>query len=669
MKRNVVVAVAAGLALVVAPSRAEAPPPSPAAAGSGDAFEPYPVEYWALRPVIQNVQVSPDGERLAFMRISSRDGDPVVEIYDAKNLQEEPFRLNADPMEIDWFSWVSDKHLLFGARQQVRKVIKGFNQGVWRGRLGMLDVAKKKVGNFSISNCVGIESILPTKPYKVIVSVAEGPSQCSGGGKAAAFRPAAYYELDLEKSTKKLLIRGTMSRGAYVFDIEGNARLARGFDESKDESVWYHRKPGAKKWKEYYRRHEDSFDSFGVLGFDVDRRENLFVRANNGHDTAGLWALNVDTGSMKLIDRRKDVDLWGVLGSSQQWTDPNRVVGFYYMSDRLHRHYIDEIAGATHEQLMNVVPNAHNVAITSRSRDGMALTVINEGPRDPGTYYFLKDGRFQKIGSRQPLLEREQLADVEYITYKARDGKQIAAYVTVPRGKPPFPLVVMPHGGPFVAEYVSYDPWGQLLANNGYMVLQPQYRGSRNYGQQFYQAAFLDPEGGQGGYKMQDDKDDGAKHLVKIGRVDPDRMAMVGWSYGGYAAGIAASRTPQIYQCVVAGAAVFDPLQQVNYYRHAMRGRQEIEQVSMWDDSVSPIKEVAKVNVPMLIVHGDVDQRVPVEHARKYTKDLDQHGKFYKYVELAGADHWLDTLSFDHRIDFYTAMIDFLAKDCGPDGL
>jgi len=665
MKRHVV-AVAAVLVLpLAAPLRGA---DQSAVAGSEGSFDPYPLEYWALRPVIQNVQVSPDGKHLGLMRISSRDGDPVVEIYDAANLEEEPFRLDADPMEIEWISWVTDKHLLFQARQKVRKVIKDFNQGVYRQRLGMLNVEKKKVDNFGIPGCVLIASYLPRDPYKVIVSVVEGVAVC-GGGRNSVFRPPAYYELDLEKGTKKLLVRGRMSRGYYVFDSDGNPWRTVGFDESKDEFVWYHRKPGEKKWREFYRQHEDSFDDFRVFGFDVDRREKLFVLANNGHDTAGLWSLNVDTGSMSLIDRRKDIDLANVLRSSHRWTDTDRIVGYMYMSDRLHRHYIDEVAGATHEQLMRVVPNAHNVTITSRSRDGATLTVRNSGPRDPGTHYLLKNGRFQKIGSSQPLLERENLADVEYITYKARDGKQIAAYVTIPRGKPPFPLVVMPHGGPFVREYVSYDPWGQLLANNGYMVLQPQYRGSRNYGQKFYQAAFLDPEGGQGGYKMQDDKDDGAKHLVKIGRVDPNRMAMVGWSYGGYAAAVAAARTPQIYQCVVAGAAVFDPLHQVNFYRESLRGSGEIQQVRMWDDSVSPIKEVAKVNVPMLIVHGDVDQRVPVEHARMYTKELDKHGKFYKYVELAGADHFYDTLFFDHQIDYYTAMVDFLGRDCGPGGL
>jgi dipeptidyl aminopeptidase/acylaminoacyl peptidase len=291
------------------------------------------------------------------------------------------------------------------------------------------------------------------------------------------------------------------------------------------------------------------------------------------------------------------------------------------------------------------------------------MTVYNLGPRDPGTYYLLKDGKFITVGSKYPLLESEQLADLQYITYTARDGVTIPAFLTVPNGEPPFPLVVLPHGGPFVQETVVYDEWSQMLANNGYLVLQPQYRGSQGYGEQFYVSAFN--KGGQGGYKMQDDKDDGALYLVEQGLADPARMAMFGWSYGGYAALVAASRTPQIYQCVIAGAAVSDPLMQVNYYRFQLRGYPALEQINMWDDSVSPIKEVAKVNVPMLLIHGDVDQRVPPDHAKKYRKLLDEYNKNYEYLELKGADHFSNTLFFDHQIALYESIIKFLHNDCG----
>ena len=629
-------------------------------------FEPYPLEYWAMRPVISNVAVSPDGKHLGLMKIPSKSGDPIIEIYDAADLDKTPFRLNADPMEITDFYWASDRDILFTLRQKVRDRIDGFNRGVYEYRLAVLDVEAKKMRSFAGQRAF-IVNILPSEPNKVIIAVQEGGGEGLEARMRAAFRPLAYYEFNLRRGSRTLILRGKWSLAQVLFDAEGTPWLARGFDNGSRELIHYHRKRGESGWTEIHRHHEDSFESFAVVGFDVENPDELYVLAHNGHDTRGLWSFNVDTRDLAPIYRRSDVDVAGIRYHSNDWTHADTVTGLSYYKDKVHREFFDDTEAATLAQLEGIVPDAHQVGITSRSRDGATLSFSNFGPRDPGTDYLLKDGRVQTIGSRQPLFEGERLADVRYITFDARDGRTIPGYITVPQGEPPFPLVVMPHGGPFVGEVVGFDKWGQLLANQGYLVLQPQYRGSRNYGLDFYKAAFV--EGGQGGKAMQDDKDDGALHLVEEGLADPDRIAMFGWSYGGYAALVAASRTPQIYQCVVAGAAVSDPNMQVNYYRFRLRGAPQVEQLRMWDDSVSPLDEVEKVNVPMLIVHGSVDQRVPPDHAKKYLKLLDEHDKPYKYLELDGADHFSNTLFYDHQLDFFTAMTDYLANDCGPGGL
>ena len=164
---------------------------------------------------------------------------------------------------------------------------------------------------------------------------------------------------------------------------------------------------------------------------------------------------------------------------------------------------------------------------------------------------------------------------------------------------------------------------------------------------------------------MQDDKDDGVAWLIDQQLANKDKVAMFGWSYGGYAALVAASRTPQYYQCVIAGAAVSDPDMQIDYYRYRLRGVSKIEQLSMWDDSISPLNEVDKVNVPILLIHGDVDQRVPLEHAEKYLDVLKKANKPHKYLELAGADHFSNTLFYHHKSELYHSILDYLATSCG----
>jgi dipeptidyl aminopeptidase/acylaminoacyl peptidase len=662
MKARKIILIFAGLSLTTAANAAE----------STEGFEPYPLEYWALREVIDNVQISPDGKHLGLMKIPSRDGNPIIEVYDASDLTKEPFRLNADPMEITNFYWVSNTDIVIDLRQKVRERIEGFNQGVYETRLATVDIEKEKIRSFDETNAI-IEHLLPYDPDKIILSFMEGgdPEEQEEGPESKireAFRPRSYWTFNLETGAKSLLIRGKIALGNIDFDAKGNPWLARGFDLATGEFIWYYREPGTSGWQEVYRQHEDRFDTFNILELDPGKPNHALVAANNGHDKVGLWSFDLEKKVLdELIYRRSDVDIWDIRRHSNEWEHYGVVVGVTYAKERFYTEFFDEVEGAAYAQLSEIIPYAWYLDITSRSRDGTVMTIYNEGPRDPGTFYLLKDGRLQAVGSRQPLLKSERLADVEYITYEARDGGEIAGYLTMPHGEPPFPLVVLPHGGPFVPEYVGYDEWGQLLANNGYLVLQPQYRGSQNYGMQFYLSAFVD--GGQGGYKMQDDKDDGALYLVQQGLADKGRMAMFGWSYGGYAALAAASRTPQIYQCVIAGAAVSDPLMQVNYYRYQMRGAQRDEQLNMWDDSISPLEEAEKVNVPLLIIHGSVDQRVPPDHAKKYRAALDRYGKHYQFVELEGADHFYDTLFYQHQLELYESLIGYLKNDCGPGGL
>ncbi len=627
---------------------------------------PYPLDFFAMRPVIRSVSLSPDGKYLALMKIPSKDGDPIVEVYEAADLTKEPFRMNADPMEITGLRWVSDTDIVFDLRQQVTDKIEGFNQGTFRFKLGLLNMATQELKEFEELG-ISVEHRLAHEPDKIIISMVEGAFD---GRLSRAFRQRSYWELNLKRGTKRLLLRGKLSLGNITFDGQGNPWLARGYDERKRELIWYWRPPGESKWEEFRREHVDEFAfyPFRVAGPDPDQANHVLVIARNGHDTEGLWSYDlVNKAFAEAIYRRADVDVGGVVGHSNSWENPFTVVGLWYDTDKTHVEYFDGAEEALIRQLEGLIPHANDVIVQSRSRDGATLVVANYGPRDPGTYYLIHGGRLHEIGGRNPLLSHEGLADVEYVTFEARDGMKIPAYITIPHGEPPFPLVVMPHGGPFARDQSGYDEWAQMLANNGYLVIQPQFRGSTGFGIALEKAAYED--GGQEGHKMQDDKDDAAKYLVERKLADPDRMAMYGWSYGGYSALVAASRTPQLYQCVIAGAAVADLTMQINYYRHRFFGAVRDRLIRLNETGVNPIDEVAKVNVPMLIVHGSVDQRVPVDHAKKYVKELDDHEKDYQYVELELADHFSNTLRYEHKIQLYESITNYLANDCGPGGL
>ncbi len=620
--------------------------------------EPFPVEDWARRSSISGVSLSPDGSQFALTRILERGSNPIIEIYNSDDLAAEPKRIDSDPMEImPGVSWIDDNTFLFGTRQQVREQIEGFNQGVFEYRNVKYDGDKKKLGKIR-QPYFSVEGLLPDKKNKILIGILEGD-------KGEAFRPRSFWIYDLKTNRRQLSVRSTLAQRNIVFDRDGDPIFALGRRASTDEYVYYWREKGTTEWQDMYRLHEDSFEEFRPLARDPQLENHFLVVAHNGHDKRGLWSYDAKNQKFaELLYRRNDVDVGGVFYHSNSLANTDDVAGVYWCKNRCDRYYFDAQEEALHRQLEEIIPNADQVRISGRSQDGRTLLVTNVGPRVPGTYYLIRNGKVSKLGERKPSLEYEQLADVEYITYKARDGRNITGYVTIPKGDGPFPLVVMPHGGPYVPEVIDrFDEWSQLLANNGYLVLQPQYRGSLKYGLDFYKSAFID--GSEAGRAMQDDKDDGALHLVEQGLADPDRMAMFGWSYGGYAALVAASREDQIYQCVVAGAAVTDPDMQVDYYRYRMRGAQKVEQLTTWDGAVSPIKEVDKINVPMFIVHGDKDQRVPPEHFDKYIAALERADVNHKKLILEGADHFDNTLIYEHKILFYTQMLRFFENDCG----
>lgn len=652
--KNFLISCAAAAAMVASTGMALAKTIEPA---------PFPMEYWAAPNFMSNVELSPDGRYVAFMKAESQKGDHVIEVYEATDMSKKPRRIGAKSMNIRGFSWIGDEEIVVSFDKQVSKRIKGFNRGAFRGKLALYSMKTNDFKELTDDNSsMTLANVLPEEPNHVLVRYSEFK-------EGESFRAPSFYKFNLDRGTKSLVLKGNWRVFNVRFDKNGNPRFATRFDEGSEEFIFLYRRPDEGSWSEYYRLSRDSFERFGYAGMvDEDNHDEIFVTATNGEDRVSLWKFDLTSGTFgKKVYGHDTVDVLGTRRHSNSWSYPGEVTGVRYNEGKRKTVWMDRSEKDVYKKFSDAIPNSHDVYITSRSRDGNTLVVYNTGPRDPGTYYLYNNGQFSLMGSVNALLDGNKLADVEYITYQSRDGKTIPGFVTRPNGPGPHPLIVMPHGGPFVGETVSYDDWGQMLANNGYMVLQPQYRGSQNYGLDFYKAGFID--GGQGGYKMQDDKDDGVKHLIAKGDVDPDRVAMFGWSYGGYAALIAAARSPNLYQCVIAGAAVADNNQQVNYYRNEIEGSQRVEQLKFWDESISPIEEAEKVNVPMLVIHGSVDQRVPVSHSRKYIDELEKHGKDFKYIELENADHFSNTLFYNHKMDAYPAMMDFLKKDCGPGGL
>jgi len=313
------------------------------------------------------------------------------------------------------------------------------------------------------------------------------------------------------------------------------------------------------------------------------------------------------------------------------------------------------------------------VRLASRDKANLKWIVWVSGPGDSGHYFLIDLGARQAIplGARYPDIPSDQVGRFDWVDYKAKDGKALKALVTLPPGLTfdsvrSRPAIVLPHGGPQGRDYFGFDWWAQALASRGYVVIQPQFRGSGGYGQAFEREGW-----GQWGRLMQTDVSDALKAMVDKGWVDAGRVCIVGWSYGGYATMAGVTLQNGIYRCAAAGAGVYDLNAMLVWTRERtgkLSGTQRYWKTSMALKSesdpagilVSPAKNAANVTVPVLLIHGRQDTTVPIEQSEEMASALRSAGKHVEYVVLENETHHIETGSL--RIKMLEAMIGFVLK-------
>jgi dipeptidyl aminopeptidase/acylaminoacyl peptidase len=354
---------------------------------------------------------------------------------------------------------------------------------------------------------------------------------------------------------------------------------------------------------------------------------------------------------------RKGYDVDGILRAPGS----RMPAGYAVTEERLVQHWVDPDMQTVQAALDKAVGPGRTATITSISRGRERMIVLVGSPSEPGRWFVL-DRANEKMTPFAWVNDaiRQPLHPVKSIRYKARDGLEIHAVLTMPRGRPAsaLPLVVMPHGGPHMRDSETWDWWAQFLADRGYAVVQPNYRGSTGFGE-----AFLKAGDGQWGLAMQDDLVDAVRHLAAEKLIDPARVCIVGGSYGGYAAIRAAQRDTGVYRCAVSFAGISDLTRMLRYDR-GFFGRDTAN--DYWKgqtpdlSAVSPLQGVDQVSIPVLLVHGRLDSRVPFDQSKLFAAALERAGKPHRYVLQPRGDHSLSRE--EDRIAFLKELEAFLQQ-------
>jgi dipeptidyl aminopeptidase/acylaminoacyl peptidase len=648
--------------LIAAAASAAANPPTPPAAAPSDLATnptaapsaPPPVvppriaaEVFAKPSSYTGMQLSPSGTQVVARAIVNDTECLVV-----RDLETGKARLISLPAKVElvWFGWAGDDRILFSFGSGVR----WFDRDAYATRLIAYDLRTDKPV-FIGRRDGGLEGddVLYVDPAGewLLLALQRTP-----------YEYPAVFRADLGTGALREVVDAQRHVWDWYADRAGVVRTGIGY--RGDSWFMVYRKSADEKFRRTAGAdYGDRATLLDMLSLIRDSDEG-FLLSDEKTGRLALYRYNFATGALgELVfeSPTNDIDDFSLS------EDGRSVVSVEYVDDRQRTAWLDPTLRTHQDRIDGTLPGRMNHFV-SRSQDGKRFLVWSGAANDPGSYYLYVPGNalLKQVAVVHDGLNPAQLPATAYTGYPARDGLEIPAYLTLPLGREPkgLPLVVMPHGGPYgVRDELGYDNEVQFLANRGYAVLQPNYRGSAGYGAGFYQQGQ-----GQWGRRMQDDLDDGVDWLVGQGIVDPKRVCLVGSSYGGYAALWGATRNPERYRCAASFAGVTDVGRQLKYQLNSFgdrRGRKDwrstVEGEDGFDlDSISPYFGVAGLRVPVLLAHGEQDQIVPVRQSEMYASALKKAGKAHEHVVYPGEGHGLSDA--DNLADWLRRLEVFLAR-------
>ncbi len=642
---------AAALLLATAAMAQQPPAPPPA---------PPPIAAFGQLPTVSDIAVSPDGQHWAGL-IGTETGTQIQvrRISDGALIAVTA----AEKSKLRAIQWVGNSHVVLTITTTGRVV--GLDDGSKRewAMLLALDLNGDKRWRQLLGNLENSMNVAAGNPVSLMIE-----------GEPVLVVPVIRFVDNLGMlSLAQVRMKTGVGRVTDIGNREtvdwlvgSNGRAVARADYERAAGLWkLHARVGDRLTKVYEEK--APIDLPGLVSFGRDAGSVLVSRKVDGE--WGDYLLDLATGTMGglekslagdnvLLDRAKHT----IIGTGEATLDTVTYTMFDPADQRLLRGLARAFPGEV-------------VRLESWSDDRQVLIIAVEGGKNGASLFLVNraKGTADLLALRYAGLPPERIAPVSTLTYKAGDGMDIPAYLTLPRGRPAkgLPLIVLAHGGPASRDMPGFDWWAQALASRGYAVLQPQFRGSSGFGSAHLEAGY-----GQWGRKMQTDVSDGVRHLVAAGTVDKGRVCIVGASYGGYAAMAGVTVESGVYRCASAVAGVSDLRRMLGSEARDARSSDSLS-VRYWqrfmgakgngDESIdawSPARLAARVTVPLQLIHGKDDTVVPIAQSRMMLDAMKAAGKPVEWLEMAGEDHWLSRPAT--RIAMLEAQIAFLEKHNPP---
>ncbi|HLO95887.1 MAG TPA: S9 family peptidase [Burkholderiaceae bacterium] len=630
---------------------------------------PLPLRSFSRRPLMEQLALSPDGKRVAAL-VNSEAGTMLVTRAAAGGPVQNLMTTDNLEFIFGWIRWVNNERLIMGLRYPSHR--EDDFLGVWattETRLVAINADGSNLINLIKNRGASAKNLRWAQIQDSVLDyLPDGKHILLQLPASDRSVDTAVYKVNVDTAERSTYFTARDRIYNWLTDASHQVRVGIGLTEQGDTTLWVCDANG-KNWRQISQF--GAFDKSGMapLGFGLDPDKLFLQGLHEGLDA--VFTLDISKPDskpvLKLADKRYSLD--GAL----IYDERGEAVGIRKaVLGEMASFYWDPRYKAWHQELDESLPGRFNM-LYGGARTGQDFILTSETPGLPENYYIANLGdapSIKLLAHTYPELQKQTLGKKQHFVYKARDGMELHAFITFPpgaEGSGNLPLVVMPHGGPQASDGLEFDAWAAFVADRGYAVVQPNFRGSTGYGQAYMEAGLR-----RWGLEMQDDVEDAVRHCVEHKWADASRVAIVGASYGGYAALMGVIKTPAVYRGAFAFAPVTDL---VDYVDEAGQGssresvRRQIGDAR--DDTerlraTSPCNFAEKIKVPVVLIHGTHDRQVEYRHSVKMAEALKKAGKAHSFHTFEKGDHQLSHQAY--RDQLFGHLEQFLAQVLAPKG-
>ena len=601
---------------------------------------------FGARPAVEDISLSPDGQRIAFVAPGSGQSSTLYTVAVGDGAEPKgALAVSGAPDRLSACRFVASARLVctiwgaFKAPDYTRPMLytrvvatdaTGSNQKMLTGR----QVNQRDATYYGGS----VRDWLPGEDGQVLMDRDYSRTDTIDTNIGTLRSGTGVDRVDTRTGQHRNVEPPKPNVAEYISDGRGTIRIAgyqmvAGTGQFDGRITYRYRKAGSTDWLDFGIYDMIKREGFNPYGIDPVANVVYGLRKTGGRQALFARALD-GSDAETLVLSRPDVDIDGLIRIGRD----GHIVGATYATDKRTAVYFDPAVKSDITMLHKALPLLPIIDVVDSSSDGKQLLVHAAADNDPGRYYLFDKAtkKLRILMQDRPQLDGRKLANVQAITYPAQDGTMIPAYLTMPPTGPAKGLhaIVMPHGGPSARDEWGFDWLAQFYAARGYAVIQPNYRGSSGYGD-----AYRMENGFRSWRKAVGDTSDAGRWLVKQGIADPRKLAIVGWSYGGYAALEAGVLDPQLFKAIVAIAPVTDPASLSEQLRGYQYYRMTKDYLGALEPEASPAKNAQRIAAPVLLFHGNLDSNVSYSQSTLMESRLKSAGKPVELVTFDGLDH------------------------------